>query len=261
MYEECRHIMPSGRKCHSPALSGKAWCYYHQNLHRYGKPARFNDNFAVFSIEDARGIQIALTQVLAAAQSPLMERRRLGLMLYGLQLATQLLKHTAEAPEPAETVRELHDLAGAPIDPDALPASQPDPQFLAPGKSTCEPPRDCRNCPRQDSCENYEEPPEEEEDDYEEEDVEDDGQDEDEDCDEEDDEDEEEDDETDGDAENDKYRDGELAIKAALRTLRKDHVALKAGLPALLKYRRNCPDPEDHASSQGNAPADSARGA
>lgn len=169
MYEECRHIMPSGRKCHSPALKGKAWCFYHLNLHRFGKPAKFNDEFTVSSIEDARGIQLALTQVLAAAQSPFMERRRLGLMLYGLQLATQLLKHTAAAPEASETVRELHDLSGAPIDPDSPAASEQHAHILAPGKSVCEPPRDCRNCSRQDYCQNYEEPPENEDDEYEEE--------------------------------------------------------------------------------------------
>ena len=25
----CRHLMPTGRTCHSPAMAGSAWCYYH----------------------------------------------------------------------------------------------------------------------------------------------------------------------------------------------------------------------------------------
>ena len=25
----CRHLMPTGRTCHSPAMGGSAYCYYH----------------------------------------------------------------------------------------------------------------------------------------------------------------------------------------------------------------------------------------
>ena len=157
MYDECRHIMPSGRKCHSPALSGKAWCYYHQNLHSYGKPPQFNDKFTYFPIEDAHGIQIALTQALAAINSPYMQPRRIGLALYGLQLAAQLLKHTA-ATEPNQSVRVCEETS--------------DGIELAPSKEVCEPPRDCRHCPRQDTCSNYEEPDDDEEEEEEEQDEE-----------------------------------------------------------------------------------------
>ncbi|MGA9583676.1 MAG: hypothetical protein WBQ95_00030, partial [Terracidiphilus sp.] len=65
MYHECRHIMPSGKKCHSPALQNQVYCYYHKNLHRYNRPAA-SDNLTLFEVEDNRGIQIALTQVLTA---------------------------------------------------------------------------------------------------------------------------------------------------------------------------------------------------
>ena len=37
-------------------------------------------------------------------------------------------------------------------------------EILAPDKTVCEPPNDCRNCPKQNSCRNYEEPEDEEED-------------------------------------------------------------------------------------------------
>ena len=33
MYIECRHILPNGRKCHSPALRGKPFCFHHAKLH------------------------------------------------------------------------------------------------------------------------------------------------------------------------------------------------------------------------------------
>jgi len=35
MFNLCRHIMPSGAKCHAPALRGKPYCYYHTRLHRF----------------------------------------------------------------------------------------------------------------------------------------------------------------------------------------------------------------------------------
>ena len=151
MYHECRHIMPSGKKCHSPALHNQAYCYYHNNLRRYSRPP-VGDNLSLSSIEDNRGIQIALTQVLTALNSPYMDTRRAGLLLYGLQIATQLANRTSGL-EPDEAVRTCDDSTGA---------------ALAPGKTVCEPPRDCRNCTRQDTCENYEEPAETQEEEVEE---------------------------------------------------------------------------------------------
>ena len=38
MYPECRHIMPDGAKCHSPAMRGMAYCYYHTPGRRSGRP-------------------------------------------------------------------------------------------------------------------------------------------------------------------------------------------------------------------------------
>ena len=37
MYSECRHIMPSGKKCHAAALRGTAYCYFHTRVHHYAK--------------------------------------------------------------------------------------------------------------------------------------------------------------------------------------------------------------------------------
>ena len=145
MYHECRHIMPSGKKCHSPALQNQVYCYYHNNLHRYSRPAA-SDNLSLFALEDNRGIQIALTQVLTALNSPHLDTRRAGLMLYGLQIAAQLANRTSDL-EPYEAVRTCEETTGAP---------------LAPEKTVCEPSSDCRNCPRQHTCGDYEDPEEDE---------------------------------------------------------------------------------------------------
>ena len=34
MYQICRHIMPNGFRCHSPALRGMPFYYFHARLHR-----------------------------------------------------------------------------------------------------------------------------------------------------------------------------------------------------------------------------------
>jgi hypothetical protein len=38
MFIECRHRMPNGCKCHSPALCGKPFCYHHARLHFRNSP-------------------------------------------------------------------------------------------------------------------------------------------------------------------------------------------------------------------------------
>jgi hypothetical protein len=138
MYNECRHIMPSGKKCHSPALRDKTYCYYHTNLPRLADPANTAaKQLPLNAIEDARGIQIALTQVLGALNSPYMDTRRAGLLLYGLQIATQLTNRVS-APRPDESVRSLSEDNG---------------DSLAPEITICEPDEDCIKCAGYATCE------------------------------------------------------------------------------------------------------------
>ena len=199
MYNECRHILPSGCKCHSPALSGKPFCYYHANLRRKNSTAgSAAKRLPVPQIEDARGIQLTLQQVLAAVESPFIHRRAIGHTLYGLQLAIQLLGRI-QPPAPAEVVRTLCNPDGEPIpqpdqpdqnyadqnqeeqkdqmapenqldqtdqmiqtdqtdQTDPIDPSDSGPDLLAPIKTICEPPHDCIHCIHQETCDNYQEP-------------------------------------------------------------------------------------------------------
>lgn len=141
MYNECRHIMPSGKKCHSPALREKPYCYYHTNLHRLGDPSKpAAKELPVPAIEDANGIQIALTQVLGALNSPYMDTRRASLLLYGLQIATQLTKRVSSL-SPSEAVRSHSEENG---------------DVLAPEITVCEPYEDCIQCAGYATCEKEE---------------------------------------------------------------------------------------------------------
>jgi hypothetical protein len=93
MFVECRHILPKGTKCQAPALRGHLFCYFHDRLQRFEQDGQRDAREPLYlpSLEDARGIQMALTQVLAALGSGRLDNRKAGLYLYGLQLASQLL--------------------------------------------------------------------------------------------------------------------------------------------------------------------------
>jgi hypothetical protein len=139
MYLECRHILPSGVRCKSPALRGTSFCYHHESLRRFTdvNSGPEKQPLQLPSIEEPRGIQIALAQILAALASGRIDPRRASLMLYGLQIATQLAARLKD-PVPQHIVRDTcQENQGAP---------------MAPEHSACEPPEDCPTCSLKDTC-------------------------------------------------------------------------------------------------------------
>ena len=139
MYQECRHIMPSGLKCHSPALRNEFFCYYHINLRRSTAPKGVFDDQSLKlpSLEDSSAVQIALTQVLDALSSSKLDARRAGLLLYGLQIAAQITARPATR-RSTDFVRSV--------------CYEEDGNILAPERTACDPPADCFNCPKRDDC-------------------------------------------------------------------------------------------------------------
>ena len=139
MYQECRHIMPSGLKCHSPALLNEFFCYYHTNLRRSTAPKGVFDDQSLKlpALEDSSALQLALTQILGALGSSKLDARRAGLLLYGLQIAAQITARPSTR-RPTDFVRSV--------------CNEEDGDALAPEKTTCEPPTDCYNCPKRDDC-------------------------------------------------------------------------------------------------------------
>lgn len=98
MFNECRHILPSGRKCHSPAMRGKAFCYFHMMDKRV--PARANAStakkkhsaekpFDLPEILNGAAIPTAIGCTLQALAAGRIAPRRASALLYGLQLAQQ----------------------------------------------------------------------------------------------------------------------------------------------------------------------------
>jgi hypothetical protein len=90
MVKECRHIMPNGAKCKSPALRGKPCCYFHARLHQMAaRPKSPEEPLTIPVLEDRCAIQLALSQVLSGLASAKIDPRRAALLLYGLQIASQ----------------------------------------------------------------------------------------------------------------------------------------------------------------------------
>jgi len=102
MYNECRHIFTSGKKCQSPALKDQNFCYFHSNTRKRPTPA--NQPYDPYSepqtavlalpaLEDADAIQLALSDVVLALAANQIDPRRARILIYGLQVASQNNRH------------------------------------------------------------------------------------------------------------------------------------------------------------------------
>jgi len=102
MINLCRHIMPSGLNCKSPAMRGSAFCYFHG---RSIPPARKSASSSEGRIQipevlDSNGFSRALRQVLQGLADCRISTRRASILLYGLQMASgQASEFDSELPD------------------------------------------------------------------------------------------------------------------------------------------------------------------
>lgn len=93
---QCRHTLPEGRRCGSPALRGERFCYYHHAERKPVadarlRPARRN-SFSLAQPRSRAAIQESLGEIIARIAQNDIDPRRAGLLLYALQIATTNLK-------------------------------------------------------------------------------------------------------------------------------------------------------------------------
>lgn len=89
MYETCRHIMPSGLNCQSPAMRGSAFCYFHgRRTSSAPKQASSEARIDVSPVLDVRGINNTVNQILQGLGNGSISPRRASVLLYGLQIAS-----------------------------------------------------------------------------------------------------------------------------------------------------------------------------
>lgn len=141
-YPECRHILPSGSKCHAPALRGKALCYHHYRTRDLVEANRARKrSVALPPLEDRASIQMALNQVFSALAASKIDVRLAGLYFYGINIAAQNLTRAEQfpSPDPVElTIEPSGDILAAPAtlaettaEPAAEPVSGPVPEAPA----------------------------------------------------------------------------------------------------------------------------------
>ncbi|MBB5056656.1 hypothetical protein HDF16_001341 [Granulicella aggregans] len=112
-YELCRHIKSNGRRCESPALREKSWCFYHERLHtrhRYIREAKAtlpDTSLRIPSLEDPESIQIGLSLVVEALATGRLDDKRASVLIRGLQAASRNVAHVINSPYYKEVVREF----------------------------------------------------------------------------------------------------------------------------------------------------------
>ncbi|WP_035356207.1 hypothetical protein [Edaphobacter aggregans] len=124
---QCRHTMPEGTRCGSPAMTGERYCYYHHATRKPVADARQRrarrNSFDMPSPNSRAEIQDSIGRIISHVAGNDIDLRRAGLLLYALQLAsTNLTEHqrhhkTAKPnlstdPEPARKLEHPHYRTG-----------------------------------------------------------------------------------------------------------------------------------------------------
>jgi hypothetical protein len=101
-FKECRHIMPSGLHCKSPAMRGSAFCYFHGRAPRPARPARSPEaNIEVSPVSGSSGCALAVNQIMQALANNRISTRRASILLQGVQMASgQVLSSPFETDAP-----------------------------------------------------------------------------------------------------------------------------------------------------------------
>jgi hypothetical protein len=116
---ECRHVFPSGARCHSPALRGKQLCYYHSRSRTLIDNNRYRSHsVALPPLEDRSAIQMALNEVVAAISADKINQRTAGHLLYAISIASQNLTRLEKLPasEPVEDFEEHFEEVIVPVE-------------------------------------------------------------------------------------------------------------------------------------------------
>ena len=85
MPTECRHLMPSGLHCKSPAMCGSAYCYFHARPQRPVRPREARIEMAARL--DSKGSAEMIHQTIEALAAGHISARRAAVLLYGIQMS------------------------------------------------------------------------------------------------------------------------------------------------------------------------------
>ena len=129
--KSCRHIMPKGRTCKSPAMRGSAYCYYHgpqKSPRRTTRPAEEELQFE--PVQDPASVSLIADRILRAMAANRISKGRAAVMFQGLQ--TILASYRVPAADALDPGPDLGLGFGPSLDlglaRDLLPPFQPAPQ-------------------------------------------------------------------------------------------------------------------------------------
>jgi hypothetical protein len=105
---QCQHIKINGVQCGSPALKDRSFCYFHFRMRIEAARRRQAplQDWTFPLLEDANSIQYALMQTLDAVIHNKLDRKTAALILYGLQTASNNLRHLEFEPTKAAAASE-----------------------------------------------------------------------------------------------------------------------------------------------------------
>jgi hypothetical protein len=82
----CRHLMPNGRTCQSPAMRGSAYCYFHGPQNRPRRASKPTESeFEIGLLDDPSCIPIIGNQILQAMAANRLSKGRASVILQTLQ--------------------------------------------------------------------------------------------------------------------------------------------------------------------------------
>jgi hypothetical protein len=100
---QCHYIKTDGRRCGSPALRQKRFCYFHYEVNR---PTVL---LGIPPLEDGDSIQLALTDLARAVAEDRFDQKRANSIAYILQIAAFNLKRVHLGIHKDDMVRQLPD--------------------------------------------------------------------------------------------------------------------------------------------------------
>ena len=81
-FKTCRHIMPTGLTCKSPAMRGSAYCYYHEPQKLSRRDSRTTETeIRIERVDDPSSIPLIGNQILQALAANKLSNSRAAIML------------------------------------------------------------------------------------------------------------------------------------------------------------------------------------
>ncbi len=106
-FKHCRHIMPSGLQCQSPAMRGSAFCYFHGRTPRPARQVKpLETKIEIPPVIGSSGCALAVNHIMRALASNRISPRRAAVLLQAVQMAST--QSTFNPAEFEHTLGKIH---------------------------------------------------------------------------------------------------------------------------------------------------------